>query len=58
MAPRGEVGLIFANIGLTSGILTRDLFSALLLMVIGTTLVAPPLLGWALRRGGATPDTA
>jgi Kef-type K+ transport system membrane component KefB len=58
MAPRGEVGLIFANIGLTSGILTRDLFSALLIMVIGTTLVAPPLLGWALRRGGATPDTA
>jgi Kef-type K+ transport system membrane component KefB len=57
MAPRGEVGLIFANIGLTSGILTRDLFSALLIMVIGTTLVAPPLLGWALRRGGATPDT-
>jgi Kef-type K+ transport system membrane component KefB len=58
MAPRGEVGLIFASIGLTSGVLSRDLYSAILIMVIGTTLVAPPLLGWALRRGGSTPDTA
>jgi hypothetical protein len=27
-------------------------------LVIGTTLVAPPLLGWALRRGGWIPDPA
>ena len=58
MAPRGEVGLIFAGLGLTTGILSRDLYSAILVMVIGTTLVAPPLLGWALRRGGSTPDSA
>jgi Kef-type K+ transport system membrane component KefB len=58
MAPRGEVGLIFANIGLTSGVLSNGLFNAILVMVIGTTLVSPPLLGWALRRGGSTPDTA
>jgi len=44
MVPRGEVGLIFANIGLVSGVLTPALFSALVLMVIGTTFMAPPLL--------------
>jgi Kef-type K+ transport system membrane component KefB len=54
MAPRGEVGLIFAQIGLTAGILTTRLFSALLLMVIATTLVAPPLLKWAFARWGST----
>jgi Kef-type K+ transport system membrane component KefB len=54
MAPRGEVGLIFAQIGLTAGILTTRLFSAILLMVIATTLVAPPLLKWAFARWGST----
>jgi Kef-type K+ transport system membrane component KefB len=54
MAPRGEVGLIFAQIGLTAGIVTSRLFSAVLLMVIGTTLVAPPLLKWAFARWGST----
>jgi len=51
MAPRGEVGLIFAQIGLTAGILSNRLFSAILLVVIATTLVTPPLLQGALRRG-------
>ena len=49
-----EVGLVFANVGLTAGVLSRELFSALLVMVIGTTLVTPPLLTWALGRWGAT----
>lgn len=54
MMPRGEVGLIFANIGLVSGVLTPQLFSAILIMVIGTTFLAPPLLKWAFARGGVT----
>jgi Kef-type K+ transport system membrane component KefB len=54
MIPRGEVGLIFANIGLTSGVLTRELFSAILIMVMGTTFMAPPLLKVAFGRGGVT----
>jgi Kef-type K+ transport system membrane component KefB len=54
MIPRGEVGLIFANIGLTSGLLTRELFSAILIMVMGTTFMAPPLLKIAFGRGGMT----
>jgi Kef-type K+ transport system membrane component KefB len=56
MAPRGEVGLIFAQIGLTAGILSGRLFSAILFVVIATTLVTPPLLQWTLRGRGATLD--
>jgi Kef-type K+ transport system membrane component KefB len=44
MVPRGEVGLIFAQMGLTSGVLSVGIFSALTLMVMVTTFMAPPLL--------------
>jgi Kef-type K+ transport system membrane component KefB len=50
MLPRGEVGLIFATIGLQEGVFGRDLYAALLLVVLATTLMAPPLLRWRLRR--------
>ena len=54
MMPRGEVGLIFANIGLVSGVLCNELFGAIIIMVIGTTFLAPPLLKWSFGRGGMT----
>lgn len=57
MAPRGEVGLIFAQIGLTAGVLSDQLFSAILLVVIATTLLTPPLLKRALA-SGVTLDAA
>ena len=44
MLPRGEVGLIFATIGLANGVLSEELYAALLLVVLSTTLMAPPLL--------------
>ncbi len=44
MIPRGEVGLIFAQVGLTYGIFTSELFSAVTVMVMLTTFIAPPLL--------------
>jgi Kef-type K+ transport system membrane component KefB len=44
MLPRGEVGLVFASIGRTLGVISDDLFSAVVLMVIITTFIAPPLL--------------
>ncbi|HWB14402.1 MAG TPA: cation:proton antiporter [Pirellulales bacterium] len=44
MIPRGEVGLIFAQMGLASGVFDRGLFSAVTLMVMATTFMAPPLL--------------
>jgi Kef-type K+ transport system membrane component KefB len=52
MVPRGEVGLIFAGIGtrLTlegQPLLSPSLFSAVVLMVLVTTLVAPIGLRWA-----------
>jgi Kef-type K+ transport system membrane component KefB len=51
MIPRGEVGLIFAQMGLASGALTPALFSAVALMVLTTTFLAPPLLAILARRG-------
>ena len=44
MMPRGEVGLIFLGLGRQAGILTPALEAAILLMVIGTTFLAPILL--------------
>ncbi len=50
MLPRGEVGLIFATIGLQTGVLDEDLYASLLLVVLATTLMSPPLLRWRLER--------
>ena len=44
MAPRGEVGLIFASTGKALGVLSDDLFSTIVLVVIMTTFVAPTLI--------------
>lgn len=44
MIPRGEVGLIFAQMGLAAGVFDPGLFSAVTLMVMVTTFLAPPLL--------------
>ncbi|HEY7482360.1 MAG TPA: cation:proton antiporter [Gemmatimonadales bacterium] len=44
MVPRGEVGLIFADIGRRSGVMGDDVFGAVLLMVMATTFIAPPAL--------------
>jgi Kef-type K+ transport system membrane component KefB len=44
MIPRGEVGLIFAQIGLAKGVLDQAEFGAVTLMVVVTTFLAPPLL--------------
>lgn len=50
MIPRGEVGLIFATIGLNEGILGENLYAALLLVVLLTTVITPPILRWRLAR--------
>lgn len=44
MIPRGEVGLIFAQMGLASGAFNSGLFSAMMLVIMATTFVTPPLL--------------
>jgi Kef-type K+ transport system membrane component KefB len=56
MVPRGEVGLIFASIGLTLAvagerIIDANIYSGVVVMVILTTLMTPPALKWSLERG-------
>ena len=58
MIPRGEVGLIFAGIGAGlrlrgEPVLTQGIFSAIVLMVLVTTLLAPVGLRWAFRRASS-----
>lgn len=56
MIPRGEVGLIFASIGMTltlhgERIVDAGIYSAAVIMVMATTMVTPPALAWSLARG-------
>lgn len=56
MVPRGEVGLIFASIGASltlrgEAVINDEVYSAVVIMVIVTTLVTPPALKWTLARG-------
>lgn len=59
MLPRGEVGLIFATIGLQQGVLSAELYAALLLVVLITTLAAPQLLKlrYGRLRTSVAPDS-
>lgn len=50
MVPRGEVGLIFATIGRSVGVLPAEEFSVIVIMVILTTLITPPILSALLKR--------
>ena len=55
MVPRGEVGLIFANIGLSltvagEPVIAAATYSAVVVMVIVTTMITPPALKWSLAR--------
>lgn len=50
LVPRGEVGLIFASIGRSLGVLDAGLFSVIIIVVLLTTLLSPPMLTWAVRR--------
>ncbi len=50
MIPRGEVGLVFATLGLRQAIFGEDVYAALLLVVLATTLLTPPLLRHRLLR--------
>ena len=44
MISRGEVGLIVAGVGMNEGLVTSNEFSAIVVMVLITTLVTPPIL--------------
>ena len=57
MIPRGEVGLVFAGVGSASGVLTESLDAAIIVMVILTTFLAPPLLRIVFKESDETPIT-
>ena len=61
MIPRGEVGLIFANEGRKlvvdgKSVIDSGTYSAVVVMVMITTMVTPPLLKWSLMRNGASAE--
>ncbi len=56
MVPRGEVGLIFATIGRSLGVVSDEVFSVIIIMVIFTTLMTPPILSFLLKRPRASKE--
>ncbi|MBE7556626.1 MAG: cation:proton antiporter [Anaerolineales bacterium] len=50
MIPRGEVGLIFAATGRAIGVVNDEVFSIIVIMVILSTLLPPPILTYLLKR--------
>lgn len=54
MVPRGEVGLIFATIGKGLGVISNEVFSIIVIMVILTTLLTPPILTYLLKKENKT----
>jgi len=50
MNARGSTEVIVATIGLSMGVLSRDLFTMIVAMAVLTTMAMPPMLRWALRR--------
>jgi Kef-type K+ transport system membrane component KefB len=49
MVPRGEVGMVVAQIGLRMGVMHESIYGMIVFMSVATTLIAPPLLKAAFR---------
>jgi Kef-type K+ transport system membrane component KefB len=49
MVPRGEVGMVVAQIGLNLGVIEQNVYGTIVFMSVATTLIAPPLLRLAFR---------
>jgi Kef-type K+ transport system membrane component KefB len=49
MVPRGEVGMVVAQIGLSMGVMAQSVYGIVVFMSVATTLIAPPLLRLAYR---------
>jgi Kef-type K+ transport system membrane component KefB len=50
MVPRGEVGMVVAQIGLGLGVVPKDVYAVVVFMSIATTMIAPVMLKMAFRR--------
>jgi len=53
MVPRGEVGMVVAQLGLSMGVISQPVYGVVVFMAVATTIVAPPMLKYAYR--GAAP---
>jgi Kef-type K+ transport system membrane component KefB len=49
MIPRGEVGMVVAQIGLAMGVIEQDIYGVVVFMAVATTVIAPPLLKIAFK---------
>ncbi|MEO5922962.1 MAG: cation:proton antiporter [Bryobacteraceae bacterium] len=56
MIPRGEVGMVVAQIGLSMGVISQNIYGVVVFMAVATTIVAPPLLKIAFA--DSVPETA
>jgi Kef-type K+ transport system membrane component KefB len=56
MVPRGEVGLVVAQIGLSLGVIAQHVYGVVVFMAVATTIVAPPLLAIAFRGEKPLPE--
>ena len=50
MVSRGEVGLIVAALGISNGIIGEETFAAVVLVVLVTTVITPPLVRWSFAK--------
>jgi Kef-type K+ transport system membrane component KefB len=58
MVPRGEVGLIFASVGLREGVIQPDLYAQVVMIVFVSTLIAPSWLKRILSRTASPTKTS
>jgi Kef-type K+ transport system membrane component KefB len=58
MVPRGEVGMVVAQIGLGLGVVKQEIYGVVVFMAVMTTVVAPALLNWAYRGADANDEMA
>ncbi|HZT37111.1 MAG TPA: cation:proton antiporter [Bryobacteraceae bacterium] len=55
MAPRGEVGMVVAQIGLGLGVIAQSIYGIVVFMAVATTLIAPPLIHASFRNAVREP---
>lgn len=58
MISRGEVGLIVAGVGVSSGALTNDIYTTIIIMVALTTIITPVWLKVVYRKDPPEPNNA
>ena len=53
MVPRGEVGLIFAELGRVSGIFNNEIYAGIVIVIALTTIAPPLIMKWSYSKFGA-----